>query len=405
MSDVPFPRMRKIVDRPDRQEPPLERERVSVLVVDDDDHVRKALSRILMQAGMRVQMASSAKEGLGYLAREEFGAILSDVMMPDMTGLDFLREVRAGDLDIPVILVSGAHNPETAAAALSYGAFQYLAKPVEPKLLEQTIRQAVKLRKLAKVKGEAMELAGTQRVAGDRAGLEAQFRSAIERMWMAFQPIIHAKSRALFAYEALARSKEPSMQNPMAIIEAAERLDALNTFGRTARHQAAMSMDKAPSDVGLFVNLHPSDLSDPRLLDKSTELTRIAPRVVLEITERASLEGIPDVRGRIAELRALGFRVAVDDLGAGYAGLSTFAQIEPDFVKLDMSLVRNLGESATRQRVVRSITEMCADLGMLVVAEGVETEVERDLLVELGCDFLQGYRFARPAPPFPEFQW
>jgi EAL domain-containing protein (putative c-di-GMP-specific phosphodiesterase class I) len=386
-------------------EAPTERERVSVLVVEDDEHVRKMMVRILMQSGMRVQAAQGGKEALGYLAREEFQAIVSDVMMPDMDGIEFLRAVRAGDLDIPVILVSGCPTPEIAAMALSYGAFQYLAKPFDAKQLDDTIRHAVKLRRLAKAKGAAMELTGTQKIAGDRAGIEAQFRRAIDRLWMAFQPLIHARSRELFAYEALVRSHEPSLQNPAALLDAAERLDALNTLGRAARHLSAVAMKNAPPDVMLFVNLHPSDLTDTRLVDKSTELTRIASRVVLEITERASLSDIPGLRARIGELRTMGFRIALDDLGAGYAGLSTFAQVEPDFVKLDMSLVRGIDQSATRRRVVRSITEMCTDLGMLVVAEGVETEAERDHLVDLGCDFLQGYRFGRPAVPFPQHVW
>jgi EAL domain-containing protein (putative c-di-GMP-specific phosphodiesterase class I) len=151
----------------------------------------------------------------------------------------------------------------------------------------------------------------------------------------------------------------------------------------------------------IFVNLHPQDLNDADLFTATAPLSRIANRIVLEITERASLEDIKDVRDRIGELRKLGFRIAVDDLGAGYAGLTTFAHLQPDFAKLDMSLVRNVDRDDTKQRVVRTMARLCSELGVLVVTEGVETPAERDMLVELGCDLLQGYFFAKPGPPFP----
>ena len=136
----------------------------------------------------------------------------------------------------------------------------------------------------------------------------------------------------------------------------------------------------------------------------STSASR-SPRVVLEITERATLEGISDVAGRISRLRALGYRIAVDDLGAGYAGLNYFASVAPDIVKIDMSLTRNLDIDAVRATVVRSLVALSRDLGMLVVAEGVETRGERDALVEIGCDYLQGYLLARPGPPFVPTTW
>ena len=127
--------------------------------------------------------------------------------------------------------------------------------------------------------------------------------------------------------------------------------------------------------------------------------------MVLEITERASISTIDNVRTRIGRLRDRGFRIAVDDLGAGYAGLNSFALLEPEFVKLDMALIRDIDTSPVKQKLVSSMTKLCNDLGLHVIAEGVETLAERDTLCELGCDLFQGYLFARPGPPFPETQW
>src|SRR5262249_2875296 len=120
---------------------------------------------------------------------------------------------------------------------------------------------------------------------------------------------------------------------------------------------------------------------------------------------RASLDVVGHLRPRIALLRRAGFRIAVDDLGAGYAGLASFAQLEPDVVKIDMSLVRGIHLNPTKRRGGRPPVPLCSARRVLMVVEGVETAAERDTLVELGCDLLQGYLFARPAYPSPAVAW
>src|SRR5690606_33957080 len=117
-------------------------------------------------------------------------------------------------------------------------------------------------------------------------------------------------------------------------------------------------------------------------------LTKVAQRIVLEITERTSLEGHTDIRYRVAELRELGFKVAIDDLGGGHARMGTFTPLDTDFVKLDMSLVRGIDRQPLKQRLVRSLTELCRDHGTQVIGEGVETEAEAQTLADLGCDLL-----------------
>jgi EAL domain-containing protein (putative c-di-GMP-specific phosphodiesterase class I) len=221
-------------------------------------------------------------------------------------------------------------------------------------------------------------------------------------MWMAFQPILDMSVPGLLGYEALMRSEEGSMPHPGAVLTAAERTGRLLELGRRVRLLSAAAFAAAPASCLLFVNLHTRDLLDPELYDTRSGLAGIAGRVVLEITERASLDDVGDVLARVQRLRAMGFRIALDDLGAGYAGLSSFAALEPDFVKLDMSLVRDVHRSSIRQRLIGSITKLCTDLGMRVVAEGIETADERDAIRDLGCDLLQGHFFAKPGRAFPE---
>ena len=125
----------------------------------------------------------------------------------------------------------------------------------------------------------------------------------------------------------------------------------------------------------------------------------------MEVTERVSLDGVRNVVSRVGKLRAMGFKIAVDDLGAGYAGLTSYSQLEPDIAKIDISLVRDIDSASRKQRIVRSMKTLCDELDTLVVAEGVETAAERDTLAGLGCDLLQGFLFAKPNRDFQAPQW
>jgi EAL domain-containing protein (putative c-di-GMP-specific phosphodiesterase class I) len=192
------------------------------------------------------------------------------------------------------------------------------------------------------------------------------------------------------------------MQNPLLILRAAEKLGRLREVGGQVRAQAASA---ASPERLIFVNLHVHDLLDDALYAPGTPFAAAASSIVLEITERAGLEELKDVRSRAAALRQMGFRLAIDDLGAGYSGLLTFAQLEPEFVKLDMSLVRDVNHDATKRRLIQGVNALCKRMGIRVIAEGVETVEERDTLIELGCDLLQGYLFALPSREFPAVVW
>jgi EAL domain-containing protein (putative c-di-GMP-specific phosphodiesterase class I) len=367
-----------------------------VLLVDDDTAVRNALRRVLERRGYRVFACSSGNEALEHLAVGGYDAMVSDVRMPGMSGLTLLRAVREHDLDLPVILVTG--NPDLASAteAVEYGAFQYLIKPVESDRLDQAVDRAAAVGRMARVKREYVEEYGssTFRV-GDKAGITATLERALRSLWVAYQPIVHAADGAPFAHEALMRSDEPDLPNPLAVLKAAERVDRLRDLGGTMRRLTALDLATTQHSV-LFVNLHPADLCDDALYEATSPLTPFAHRVVLEITERASLEHIANLRDRVARLRALGFRIALDDLGAGYAGLTSFTQLEPEFVKLDMELIRGIHQNDMKRKIVRSMVDLCHDMGKSIIAEGVEVQEEKQALVELQCDFLQGYLMGRP---------
>lgn len=378
----------------------------SVLLVDDDPTVLRSAERALKKRGYELTTASNGQEAVRMVRDGDFDVIVSDIAMPGMDGIQFLREVREHDVHVPVVLMTGAPAVSTAVQALELGAFTYLTKPVDIGALAQVIDKACRMHRMARVKQQAAELLGqTGGLGADRAGLEASFDRAMQSLWIAYQPIVSSRSRSVFGYEALLRSTEPSLPHPGAVLDAAERLDRLDLLGRTIRERAADPMVGAPERGVLFVNLHVRDLVDATLTSRKAALSKIAERVVLEITERASLDEVKDARVRIAALREMGFRIAIDDLGAGYAGLTSFALLEPEIVKLDMTLVRDVHVNPTKQKVIRSMAALAHDMGMLVVAEGIERAEERDALIALGCDLLQGFLLAKPDRAFPEVRW
>jgi EAL domain-containing protein (putative c-di-GMP-specific phosphodiesterase class I) len=380
--------------------------RPRILVVDDEPTLRRAITRTLEDAGFEVHAAEDGAQAMQLLDQHSFDAVLTDVAMPGMDGIALLRAVRERDLEVPVVLMTGKPGVESASEAVFYGACEYLIKPMSNAQLESTVRRAVSMSGLARAKRDSSRVLDTGRPeAGDRAGLEVTLDRALDSMWMAYQPIVEASTHAVFGYEALLRSGEPTLPHPGAVLDAAERLGRLDDVGRRVRSIAPGPISSAPPPALLFVNLHASDLNDEALSSLSGPLTSIAPRVVLEITERASLQCVSDVRSRVARLRELGFRIAIDDLGAGYAGLTSFAQLEPEFVKLDMSLVRDVHKNSVKRKLVRSMTSLCKDMGIVVVAEGIEVAEERDTVIDLGCDLLQGYLFGKPGRAFPEVCW
>jgi EAL domain-containing protein (putative c-di-GMP-specific phosphodiesterase class I) len=300
-----------------------------------------------------------------------------------------------------VILMSGKPDVATAATALEHGAFRYLTKPLGTETIEKLVGQAARAHALARIRREAATVAGANAGAGDRAGLEVRFDQAIERMWMAYQPIVHAADQRLFGVEALLRSDEPTLAGPGPIFDAAIQLGRLSALGRRIRQLAGRTIAASEIPI-LFINLHPQDLLDVDLVDERSPLTQIATRVVLEVTERESLVTSAALTERLERLRQLGFRLAIDDIGAGYSGLTSFTELTPEIVKIDMSLVRSIHTSRVKQRTVGALCTLCHEIGTLVVGEGVETEDEQACLIELGCDLLQGYLIARPNRELPK---
>ncbi len=212
---------------------------------------------------------------------------------------------------------------------------------------------------------------------------------------MTYQPIIRTRDGSVFGWEALLRTREPAVAGPLAFIGMAEQLGRVRELSRSIRSLVCRAAKHARGRV-FFVNLHPDDLLDDDLFDPRRRSRCSPPTSSSRSRSAVPLDDIPDIKDRVRRLRALGFRVAIDDLGSGYSGLTSIATLEPEFVKLDRSLLSGIDGELTKRRLVGSIASLGRDMGISVVAEGVETDAERRVAAELGCDLMQGFFFRRP---------
>jgi EAL domain-containing protein (putative c-di-GMP-specific phosphodiesterase class I) len=212
---------------------------------------------------------------------------------------------------------------------------------------------------------------------------------------IAFQPIVHPRTGVPWAYEALARAQHPIFVNATVLFEAAVQSGNLWRLGRLCREIALASQPTLPPGGKLFLNLHPGEIDDPELVTWGSQQGG-PDRVVLEITERAAIPDFRRFRNTTRALANRGFQFAIDDLGAGYASLNAVAMLEPAFVKIDMAMVRGIDASKRKQRLVRRMVEFANDVGIKLVAEGVETSSEARTVADVGCHLAQGFFYGKP---------
>ena len=218
---------------------------------------------------------------------------------------------------------------------------------------------------------------------------------------MAFQPIVDVASGALFAYEALVRG--PEGQGALTVLSTLSEANryAFDQACRVKAIQLASKLGLPATGAMLSINFLPNAVYEPKACIQLTLATARATgfptdRLLFEFTENERLDH--DHVGKIlTTYKAMGFKTAIDDFGAGFAGLTLLAKWQPDVIKLDMELVRGIDHDPVRRTLVRMIAVACAELQVTVLGEGVETEGEAATLRELGVTLQQGYLFARPA--------
>lgn len=225
---------------------------------------------------------------------------------------------------------------------------------------------------------------------------------------MAFQPIVDVGERSVFAYEALVRGPEGE---PAGAVLATVADHQLYAFDQTCRVLAIATAQRLGLTTRLSINFLPNAVYEPatciRLTLAAAHKVGFDPqRLVFEMTEAEKIRDPQHALSIVRDYQSRGFLTAIDDFGAGYSGLNLLAEFQPQLVKLDMALVRDIDRHRARQAIVGGVLGACAALGVRVIAEGVETRAEYDQLRAMGVTLFQGYLVARPAlEALPQPDW
>ena len=215
-------------------------------------------------------------------------------------------------------------------------------------------------------------------------------------VYIVYHPIVVTETREVYGFEALARGTHRALRSPEVMFGVAEEANLIWELSRLCRRRAIEGMDAHLNENQLlFLNIDPHDFRDPtfRYLDLDELGVEHPERIVLEITERTAITDYPTFQGYLKEFRDRGFRFAVDDAGSGYAGLGSIANLEPDFIKLDISLISGIDANFMKQNLVETMVSFANDHGIKVIAEGVEREEEYETVKRLGVHFTQGFLF------------
>lgn len=215
----------------------------------------------------------------------------------------------------------------------------------------------------------------------------------------AYQPIVDLRDRSVFAHEALVRGV-----NGEGAVSVLGQVNDQNRyrFDQLCRIKAIEGAARLGMNSYLSINFMPNAVYRPELCIRSTleaarEHNFPLDKLIFETLENEHVDNYRHLTQILREYREFGFKTAIDDFGAGYSGLALLADFQPDLLKLDMGLIRDIHRDRPRQVIVRAIVTMCTELGITVIAEGIEQAEERDFLADCGIFLMQGYWFAKPA--------
>ncbi len=221
-----------------------------------------------------------------------------------------------------------------------------------------------------------------------------------------YQPIVDIFRKRVIGWEALSRPSGGPFESIDQVFKAAYASQSVWSLERLCRERALEGLGGMDRQELIFLNLEPDSIYDPQFRsDRTIKMLRHASltpqQVVLEMTEHSAVRDFTAFRQTLNHFRALGFRFAIDDMGSGYSGLVSIAEFHPDFVKIDMNLIRDLHQRPLKRELVDTIYRFARKAGIQVVAEGIEVPEELAVLREIGVPLAQGFLIARPASPRP----
>ena len=388
----------------------------SVLVVDDDRTELALVERLLTRRGMRnVHCEPDARRALERLDALDPALVLVEpgLACPEgrEDGLALLESLRrwAAGAYLPVVVLTTDTSPAALESALARGATDFLTKPFNATEIVLRIRNLLQTRELYTTLqrhiGDADEsLERTVGVRPDRDDADVDTGERIESVLAGgdlstvFQPVVDLADTTVVGYEALSRFA-PGTPDTRTWFAQAEGVGLSADLEVAAAARAVASTAHLPPSGFVALNASPATLVGGHLADLPLDdLRRAGSSVVVELTEHVPVSDYDALATAFAPLREAGARLALDDTGAGFAGLRHLLHLHPDIIKLDISLVTGIEADPARRALAAALLSFAGDIGAQVVAEGVETRAQADVLSALGVRWAQGWLYGRPAP-------
>jgi len=386
-----------------------------VLIVDDQESNVVLLERLLKRSGLdNVHGITDPRDAVARVLELRPDLLLLDLHMPHLDGyevLDALRAAMPADMFLPVLVLTADMTSEARERALSAGAKDFLTKPFDRVEAVQRVKNLLETQalyqRMRRVNAELQAELDQQAEARRRDEVERDLQQArVEgalhgsALRMVYQPIVDLHTGQIVGVEALARFDTDPLRTPDVWFAEAAEVGLGIDLELAAIDAALAGIEKLPRDVLLSLNVSPETAINPRLVES---LARVAgPRIVLELTEHSRIDDYETLVRALDVLRHQGIRIAVDDAGAGYAGLQQILGLRPDVIKLDVDLTGGIDTDPVRRALAASLVKFGADTGAIIVAEGIETVGELRTLQQLGVPWGQGYHLARPADlPLP----
>lgn len=380
---------------------------VRVLVADDDAVVREALGALISaeESLELVALAAGVAEAVELAERHQPDVAVVDVRMPSGGGFAATRGIYARSPQTAILALSADGDRKMVVDMLRAGATGYVVKgssgaEIVSAILSTARGESFLSTEIAgEVVGELTEaLAREQRELELHARRAERIRSILEpgALQTVFQPIVDLRTGHNVGLEALTRVAVAGREQPAPWFAEAEAVGLGRELETRAAEEALSHLDSVPDDCFIAINLSPSSI-DGWCHHDATGAGR-CDRIVIEITEHARVDDYEALERELTIARAAGVRIAVDDVGAGFASLHHILNLGPDFIKIDRSLTREVHADRGRRALAKALIAFGAELGSIVVAEGIETRKELETLRDLGVTCGQGFYIARPQP-------
>lgn len=353
-----------------------------VLVVDDEPASARLMERYLSTAGFVVEVARNGTEAIIMISGRRFDVVVSDLVMPRMSGIEFMRVAERMHSGMTFVLVTAQPSLETVEAAAD-DVVRYVCKPIERDEFRRIVRQAVAISR-----SRARDELGDETEEGEDR-LQRELNRGCGNLRTAYQPVVRLTDGKIAGHRALVRDPRPGLSDSEALSGAARQLGEFAEIGRTVRRLVAGALQFNVVNTA-WVEVDGETLADPDLGSDGEPLTKLASRVVLELTD---LSNSPS--SSIDVLRARGYQIAISDPSPAYLGMAA-SLIEPDAVKLQPELIRRLAAGGEKATLVKELVESCRRSGATVVAEGVESPEDLEIVRQAGIETGHGGQLGAP---------